>query len=187
MLIDSSDVLTSTKLFAIIIALIGVILTVYSPNSGTGLLKKITLPLILFIGMGFVDSLIKFAQHKYVDNPDRALFSALLFFIAFATGIILLPFRKDVIPHFKKSTTWIWGLILGIVNFGSIYLMVSALNYVGSDGTGTDSSVIYGLNNIGIVSLSVMAGILIFSEKLRAINWIGIALSVVAIVLFSIT
>lgn len=187
MLIDSSDVLTTTKLFAIIIALIGVILTVYNPNSNAGILKKITLPLVLFIGMGFVDSLVKFAQHKYVDNPDRALFSAILFFIAFLTGILFLPFRRQTIHNFKKSSTWIWGIILGIVNFGSIYLMVSALNYVGSDGNATDSSVIYGLNNIGIVSLSVMAGILIFSEKLRAINWIGIALSVLAIVLFSIT
>ncbi len=187
MLIDKSDILTTIKLFAIIVALMGVMLTIYTPDSNAGLLKKITLPLILFIGLGLVDSLVKFSQHKYVDNQDSALFSAILFFIAFLSGIILLPFRRDAIPHFKKSTTWIWGLVLGIVNFGSIYLMIYALNYVGSDGTGSDSSVIFGLNNIGIVTLSVMAGILIFSEKLRAINWIGIALSLVAIVLFSIS
>ncbi len=186
MLIDSSDVLTLTKLLAIIIALIGVLLTVYTPSSNSVLMKKITLPLILFIGMGIVDSLVKFAQHQYVENSDKALFSAVLFFIAFLTGILILPFKKGMIGHFKKAATWFWGIVLGIVNFGSIYLLVSALNHVNNNEIRTDSSVIFGLNNIGIVGLSILVGLLIFSEKLKLINWIGIALSVVSILLFTI-
>jgi len=187
MIIDPTDSLTLTKILAIITALFAVLLTVYSPSSNAGLMKKITLPLVLFIGMGIVDSLVKFAQHRFVENPDRALFSAVLFFIAFLTGVLMLPFRKGSFGHFKKANTWLWGIGLGIFNFGSIYLMVSALNFVNAEGIGTDSSVIFGLNNIGIVSLSVLAGVLIFTEKLKAINWIGIALSVIAIILFTIT
>lgn len=187
MIIDPTDSLTLMKLLAIIAALIGVLLTVYTPGTHSGLLKKITLPLVLFIGMGIVDSLVKFAQHRFVDNPDRALFSAILFFIAFLTGVLMLPFRKRAIVHFKKANTWLWGIGLGIFNFGSIYLMVSALNFVNAEGVGTDSSIIYGVNNIGIVSLSVLAGVLIFTEKLKIINWVGIALSVIAIILFTIT
>lgn len=186
MLIDASDSLTLIKSLAILTALIGVLLTVYTPVSNSGLMKKITLPLVLFIGMGIVDSLVKYAQHRFVDNADRALFSAILFFIAFLTGILMLPFRKSSIGSFKKLNTWLWGIGLGIFNFGSIYLMVSALNFVNAEGIGTDSSIIFGLNNIGIVSLSVLAGVLIFTEKLKAINWIGISLSVLAIVLFTI-
>jgi multidrug transporter EmrE-like cation transporter len=91
-----------------------------------------------------------------------------------------------MIGHFKKAATWFWGIVLGIVNFGSIYLLVSALNHVNNNGIRTDSSVIFGLNNIGIVGLSVLVGLLIFSEKLKLINWIGIALSVVSILLFTI-
>jgi drug/metabolite transporter (DMT)-like permease len=187
MIIDPTDSLTLTKIFAIITALIGVLLTVYSPGSNAGLMKKITLPLVLFIGMGIVDSLVKYAQHHFVENPDRALFSAILFFIAFLTGVLMLPFRKGAVSHFKKINTWLWGIGLGIFNFGSIYLMVSALNFVNAEGLGTDSSIIFGMNNIGIVSLSVLAGVLIFTEKLKTINWVGIALSVIAIILFTIT
>lgn len=187
MLIDDSDKLTIFKLAAIITALLGVLLTVYTPVSNRDILKKISLPLILFVGMGIVDSLVKYAQHSHVENADRALFSAVLFAIAFLTGVIVLPFKGDQIVHFKKGLTWSWGLALGIVNFGSIYLMVSALNFIGKDGSSTDSSIIFGLNNIGIVSLSVLAGIIIFSEKLRPINWIGIIISMMAIILFTLS
>lgn len=186
MIIDPADTLTITKLLAIIIALLGVLLTVYKPSSDSVLTKNISLPLVLFIGMGLVDSLVKYAQHRFVDNPDRALFSAVLFFIAFLTGVLILPFRRRSLASFKSAKTWLWGLALGIVNFGSIYLMVSALNYVDSDGIGTDSSIIFGLNNIGIVSLSVLAGVLLFTEKLKPVNWIGIVLSLIAILLFTI-
>ncbi len=186
MMIDDSDNLTLFKLAAIVTALIGVLMTVFTPVSNRDILKKISLPLILFVGMGIVDSMVKFAQHSYVDNADRALFSAVLFAIAFLTGALILPFKRDHIVHFKKGATWAWGMGLGIVNFGSIYLMVSALNYIGKDGVSIDSSIIFGVNNIGIVSLSVLAGIIIFSEKLRPINWIGIAISIVAIILFTL-
>lgn len=185
MMIDDSDKLTLFKLSAIVAALVGVLFTVYTPVSSRDILKKISLPFILFVGMGIVDSLVKFAQHSYVDNADRALFSALLFAIAFLTGLVILPFKRDHVKHFKKSATWIWGVALGIVNFGSIYLLVSALNYIGNDGVATDSSIIFGVNNIGIVSLSVLAGIALFSEKLRPVNWVGIAISIIAIILFT--
>jgi drug/metabolite transporter (DMT)-like permease len=187
MVIDPSDQLTMLKAAAVVATLTGVMLTIYEPGKSLQARKRTFLPLVLFIGMGLVDSLVKFAQHTYVNDRETALFSAVLFTMAFLTGMVILPFRKEGITEFKKSAVWWWGLLLGIVNFGSIYLMVSALNHVNEYGTSIDSSVIYGANNIGIVSLSVLAGLVIFREKLRPVNWIGIAISAGAIVLFSIS
>ena len=187
MMIDPSDKLTLLKGAAVLATLTGVLLTVYEPGRSLQARKRKYLPLVLFIGMGLVDSLVKFAQHSYVSDRETALFSAALFAMAFLTGIVMLPFRKEGISEFKSAAVWRWGLLLGIVNFGSIYLMVSALNHVNEYGARIDSSVIYGANNIGIVSLSVLAGLFIFREKLRRINWVGIAISAIAIVLFSIS
>lgn len=187
MMIDPSDRLTLLKGAAVIATLSGVLLTVYAPGRSLQARKRKFLPLVLFIGMGLVDSLVKFAQHSYVSERETALFSAVLFAMAFLTGMVILPFRKEGVSEFRKFAVWRWGLLLGIVNFGSIYLMVSALNHVNEYGARIDSSIIYGANNIGIVSLSVLAGLLIFHEKLRTINWIGIAVSAIAIVLFSIS
>jgi drug/metabolite transporter (DMT)-like permease len=187
MLIDPSDQLTMLKSAAVIATLTGVMLTIYEPGKSLQARKRTFLPLVLFIGMGMVDSLVKFSQHNYVSDRETALFSAVLFTMAFLTGMVILPFRKAGVREFKINAVWWWGLLLGIVNFGSIYLMVSALNHVNEQGSRIDSSIIYGANNIGIVSLSVLAGLVIFREKLRTVNWIGIAISAGAIVLFSIS
>jgi multidrug transporter EmrE-like cation transporter len=52
-------------------------------------------------------------------------------------------------------------------------------------GTGIDSSIVFGINNTGIVVLSVLTGYLVFNEKLRMINYLGIMLSIIAILMFS--
>jgi drug/metabolite transporter (DMT)-like permease len=187
MLIDPSDRLTLIKSFAVMAALAGVLLTVYKPGNTAADRKKMFIPLLLFIGMGGVDSLVKFAQHAFVRDENTALFSAVLFFMAFVTGMIILPFRKEGVREFRKGQVWIWGILLGIVNFGSIFMMVSALNFTGTGGTRIDSSIIFGANNIGIVSLSVLAGLVIFREKLHTINWFGIGISALAIILFSMS
>ena len=49
-----------------------------------------------------------------------------------------------------------------------------------------DSSVIFGVNNIGIVALSVLIGLWFFKEKLLFLNWLGILLSAVALFLFAL-
>jgi drug/metabolite transporter (DMT)-like permease len=187
MLIDPSDRLTLVKSVAVMAALTGVLLTVYKPGNTAADRKKMFIPLLLFIGMGGVDSLVKFAQHAFVRDENTALFSAVLFFMAFVTGMSILPFRKEGVREFRKGQVWIWGILLGIVNFGSIFMMVSALNFTGTGGIRIDSSIIFGANNIGIVSLSVLAGLVIFKEKLQTINWFGIGISALAIILFSMS
>jgi EamA domain-containing membrane protein RarD len=72
------------------------------------------------------------------------------------------------------------------VNFGSIFFLVRALNYSSAAGKGMDSSVIFGANNISIVALSVLVGLLIFKEKLKFVNWIGVVLSALALLLFTL-
>lgn len=187
MIIDPTDQLTLLKAAAVVSALTGVLLTVYEPVHTPANKKRMLIPLLLFIGMGIVDSLVKFAQHTFVRDENTALFSAVLFLMAFFTGIIILPFRKEGVSEFNRGQVWIFGLLLGIVNFGSIFMMVSALNFVSSGGIRIDSSIVFGANNIGIVSFSVLAGLLIFREKLHRINWVGITISALAIIMFSLS
>ena len=185
LIIDDGDMLNLVKMIGILAALTGVFLTVWKPRTiAAKAPNQMLLPLTLFVGMGIVDSLVKSAQHYYVDNEVRALFSAVLFSVAFLTGIIILPFRGKLIPWFGKGIIWFWGILLGTCNFGSIFFMVSALNYSSKEGHVIDSSIVFGANNIGIVTLSVLAGLIIFSERLRWINWVGIGFSLVAIILF---
>jgi drug/metabolite transporter (DMT)-like permease len=186
MVIDPSDHLSLMKTAAIAAALCGVILTIYKPGRGKVQSSVVFIPLLLFIGMGLVDSLVKLAQQNYVMDNETALFSAILFLNAFLSGLVALIFYRKDRKQFLRAFTWGWGLLLGTVNFGSIFFLVRALNYVSLSGRGLDGSVIFGANNISIVALSVLVGLLVFREKLKFINWVGIALSALALLLFAL-
>lgn len=184
--IDPTDQLSLMKLLAVVIALIGVVLTVYKPDTESPEKSVIFIPLLLFVGMGVVDSMVKLAQHQYVSDNETALFSAILFMNAFLSGVLVMLFYRKDNRQFLKLKTWAWGALLGAVNFGSIFFLVRALNYSSAAGTGMDSSVIFGANNISIVALSVLVGLVIFKEKLRFVNWIGVVLSALALLLFTL-
>ena len=186
LLIDPSDQINLIKTGAIVCTLGGVALTIYKPRKGIIGLAVIYIPLILFVGMGVVDSLVKFAQHRFVNDADTALFSAVLFLNAFLSGVIVLLFYPKYYRSFLRSKVWGWGLLLGGVNFGSIFFLVRALNYVSPAGNGMDSSVIFGINNVGIVGLSVLLGLWVFRERLLPLNWLGIILSAMALTLFTL-
>jgi len=81
----------------------------------------------------------------------------------------------------------IWGIMLGISNFGSIYFLIRTLNHRSPQGNIIDSSIVFGVNNTGIVVLSVFTGFIVFREKLKRINWIGVGLALVAIIIFAYT
>jgi len=186
LLIDPADQLTMIKSAAVLIALGGVVLTVYKPGGEHPERSVIYIPLLLFVGMGIVDSLVKLAQQQYVSDGETALFSAILFLNAFLSGLAATIFYRKHNRYFLKRAVWGWGLLLGIVNFGSIFFIVRALHYSSPAGKSMDSSVIFGANNISIVALSVLVGLLIFKENLSYINWIGIVLSAISLLLFTL-
>lgn len=186
LIIDPTDQMSMIKAIAVVLALGGVILTVYKSDRELPEKSVIFIPLLLFVGMGLVDSLVKLAQQRYVNDDETALFSAILFLNAFLSGILVAFFYRKYLPWFLKAKVWAWGLLLGSVNFGSIYFLVRALHYSSPSGSKMDSSVIFGANNLSIVALSVLVGLLVFKEKLRLINWIGIVLSALALFLFAL-
>jgi hypothetical protein len=85
---------------------------------------------------------------------------------------------------FKKYTfeikSLVGGLALGIPNFFSIFFLVKALR---SDLF--DSSGIFTVNNVAVVALSTLTGIIFFMERLKLKNWIGIFLAILSILLIS--
>ncbi len=166
------------KITAIILAVLAVFMSVYkkSDNSTKINFTAILLPVVLFIGMGLVDSLVIYSKETFVDDSKASVFSATLFAFALITGVIYTLFRPKELKKFLTPKPWIYGGLLGIVNFGSIYLMIRALN----SGVFANSAVT-GITNIGVVSLSVLIGTFFFKEKLTKLNFAGVALSLVAI------
>jgi drug/metabolite transporter (DMT)-like permease len=184
-IIDPRDDLTILKIIGILIALTAVFLTIYKKRTLELDQHVIIYPIILFFGMGVVDSLVKLAQLQFIADGELAIFTAILFFIAFLVGIIYLLLGPERVKLLLSRKAFIWGSLLGLSNFGSIFFIIKALNFKEPDGTGIDSSIIFGVNNTGIVIFSVLVGYLVFKEKLQKINYLGIFLALIAIVIFS--
>ena len=74
----------------------------------------------------------------------------------------------------------IGGAGLGIINYFSLFLVLKALTAFDNNG-----AVFYPIYNVGIIMMSSFAAMLLFSERLSKTNFIGLALSVLALFLLS--
>jgi drug/metabolite transporter (DMT)-like permease len=185
---DTNDTLTPVKITGILLALLSVYLTVYRKTDRTFDFKVVLLPVFLFIGMGIVDSFVKFAQSAYINGELAPAFSSVVFACSLVVGLVILPFNKPAIKSITKPKTWLLGALLGLANFGSMYFLLLALNHIDiATGQQAMGSVIFGINNIGIVMLSVIIGFLAYRERPKPINWIGIGLSIISIFLLAVS
>ena len=174
--------LGAIKLFGIGIALIAVYLTSNKSDQRTVINRKlIVLPILVFVGSGIIDTSIKFLEDAYVANNDVPLFSAIIFLAAAIIGFIIIIIQVMSGSFKFEFKNVIAGICLGVPNYFSIYFLVKTLR---SDIL--ESSGIFAINNVSIVTLSTFAGIFIFKEKLIKKNWIGIGLAILSIILISI-
>ena len=166
------------SLILLIMAIIAVLLSVYKKRTKSiDSLFIIFLPFIIFVLMGFADSLIKFAQNSFVKDEEKSsLFSFIIFSFAALWGIILIFLQKNK-KEMLQPKVLITGLLLGIFNFGSLYFLINALN----DLT-FNNSLVFALNNMGVVLFSIILALTFFKEKVTNLNKVGIALSLITFV-----
>jgi drug/metabolite transporter (DMT)-like permease len=178
------DTMPGLKIAGITTAIIAVFLSFYKGSRlvaqrGDGVL---VLPIVVFIGTGVIDTLIKYAQARYLDAHEFGIYISYLFLVASVTGLIWFI----VECYFKKrklhSKSLLAGVFLGIPNYYSIFFLLQTFEH-----SGLESSVIFPINNIGIVLVSVLCALLLFKEKLNSYNVGGIFLAAISIVLVSYT
>ncbi len=166
------------KLTGIAMALIAIYLSSYKEanhNQTTPAPRTSYLfPILIFIGSGIVDVCIKITQEHLSLNID---FSVLLTFIFGSAGIIGLI--KSFVNKVKfQSKDFIAGLILGLFNFSSTYVLMKALAQ-----DQFESSFIFSVNNIGIILFNTAVAAIVFKEKLNRLNAFGILISILAILI----
>jgi drug/metabolite transporter (DMT)-like permease len=171
------------KLVGILLALAAVYLASIKAKEGLIIRRRnIIFPLLVFLGSGLIDLSIKFIEDSFVSDDQVPLFLAVVFGAAAFIGILLLVIQ-GVRGRFKfELRNIVGGVILGIVNYGSLYYLVKALK---SDTL--ESSEIFMVNNVAVVMLSTLAGIVLFKEKLLPKNWLGVFLAVLSILVVTLS
>ncbi len=171
------DTATLTKILGIFVGLAAFYFTFKKDkpiikNTGYALL-----PIFLLLAVGANDSMMKVAQHYFIDD-DFVIFLATAFGFALIIGIVVMLIRwKRTIRTFAMKNL-IAGLILGLLNWYSTLFFLKGLAIY-------QVSFFVPVFNVGVVALSALTGYFIFKEKLSRLNWLGIALAIVAILLIA--
>lgn len=171
------DGVTVFKIVGIILAVVSVYLVSHKEAEGKAEDKLWWLfPLIIFICSGIIDSSINYAQRFLVNENNFDAFLSTIFSTAFVFGVIVLIYQLTA-----KGEKFQWqaipaGIVLGTINYGTMYFIIKALN-----SNVLEPSALFPINNLSILTLSTFVSVLIFKEKLSSKNWLGIALSLMAI------
>ncbi len=166
------------KILGIVIALVSVYLVSAKPKDGLAVkASALLLPFAVFIGSGFIESSIKVLQNDFVPRDETPVFSASIFLFAAISGLVVFIFRFFKTKELFRVKDVIGGVVLGIPNYFSIFFLIEALR-----NPDLDSSIVFVMNNVSIVVVSTIVGILLFKEHLYNNNKLGIALAILSIV-----
>ncbi|MEQ8909153.1 MAG: EamA family transporter [Vicingaceae bacterium] len=172
------------KIMGVLMALVGIYLSTVKPKVEKKKFdwKLFFIPFILFLGSGFIDTFIKYTQefHLQENQNDSKLFSSLIFATAFCIGILITFFRKG--KGLNHLPTWVGGVVLGLINYGSIYFLILTFN-----NSSLESSVVFPINNMGVVIFTTLLSFFLFQERFSNKNKVGVALSVLSILLISLS
>lgn len=177
-----SESINVLKIGGIILAFFGVFL-VSSPDKKYKEQKQITwMLLVLFFGSGMLDFVLNYTMKFSLGALSPSLFSAIGFGIAAIIGIIILVIRVVSKKTKIQGKNLVAGLILGIPNYFSIFLLM--LSY---STTGWQDSTVLAVTNVSVVVASAILGFLVFSENASSKKITGLlaALSAIIILYFA--
>ncbi len=182
-IIYDNEQISIYKIIGILLAVLSIFLLVKRENGGQKANRiwwMVLLPLFLFVGLGVSDSLVKLIQNEYIKPEDSSFFTSSLFSFSFVASVLVGLTQKKFIKNIFSFKNIIGGILLGLANFGSLFYLLKALNY-----SGVDSSIVFGIVNLGIILFSVLIGFFAFAEKMLKINWAGIVMAIISILMLS--
>lgn len=165
------------KIIGVFIALIAVYFTT-KKDSGSIKISNFIFPILLFLGSGVIDTSMNFIQEKWVNTPEIPLFSSITFLIAFFVGLLLIIYQIIQKKFHFEMKSLIGGILLGIPNYFSLYFLIRALQ-----NETYESATLFTIINIGVILVTTLFGLLLFKEKLKKHNYIGILLAIIALFL----
>jgi len=136
---------------------------------------KWILPLLVFVCTGLIDASFKLFQIWGLTDEQFPGFVITIFGFAFvASGLhhILQPDRL-INPVSAAS-----GVVLGLANLGTVYFVLKALAQ-----PNWESSVVFPLNNFGIVMASTLTAVALFGERPSTATKLSLCSAAIAILL----
>lgn len=138
-------------------------------NTANGGLSGALLLLGVWLGYGVIDILFKQLAKSGSSLPLNLL-------IAFSLACLLMVLYTLFRGKKWSMNSIIGGLILGVFNFFNIWFYIKSHQTFSNNPT-----LVFAAVNIGVIALGTLIGALVFKEKLRLINVIGLVIAIAAI------
>jgi drug/metabolite transporter (DMT)-like permease len=162
------------RIIAFGIAFPALLLILNKPSENTK--NKWIYPAMVLIGFGVIDILFKQIA-LYTDLPYTTSL-----FVVFGLALIIMTAVVVFEIAFKKAKfnlkNVLIGSLVGLFNFGNILFYLKA-----HQSFSENPSTVFAGMNIGVIIIGSLTGIFIFKEKLSKMNYVGLFLALVAIVL----
>ncbi|MEO7068038.1 MAG: EamA/RhaT family transporter [Rhodanobacter sp.] len=134
-------------------------------------------PLLVFVGFGVIDILFK--QVALAGVPLGASLQAMFALALIVAFVLQLSRWLRGRTHFTARSA-LGGVALGLFNFGNILFYLR-----GHQALPQHPALVFTSMNIGVVALGAVVGVLVFREHLSKVNFVGVALAILAIVLLT--
>lgn len=172
------------KAIGILLALVAIVLvnvpSKKNPEQINIFHPLIIYPLLTFLLSGIIELFLFYVEVEQLVVGDGIKFTATSFGIAAVIGLVFTSMRyiKSGV-HFGRKE-FIGGIVLGLPNYLTIYLLVYLLS------KGWQGSILFPINSIGILILTALVGFVFYKEHPDRMKIIGIGLGVTAIILLSL-
>ena len=162
------------KIIGLIVGFVALLFILKKQSQNTE--NKWIYPAIVLLGFGVIDILFKQIALYTALPYTTSLF--IVFDIALAVSLLVVVYEvtlKKVKLNYKNI---LFGGLVGVFNFGNILFYLKA-----HKAFSENPSTVFAGMNIGVIILGSLVGILFFKEKLSKINFAGLFLALIAIVL----
>ena len=133
-------------------------------------------PILVFVGYGIVDVLFKKVAAFTAVPYTTSLF--VIFGISFVVMFWAVLYESLIQKKALELKSLVFGLLVGCFNFGNILFYLKAHH-----AFSTNPSTVFAGMNMGVILLGSILGLAVFKEKLSKLNYIGLGLALVSIVL----
>ncbi|WP_316838892.1 DMT family transporter [Pedobacter gandavensis] len=174
------DQFNTLKILGLCFGFAAIIFTLYrkskTPSSGGNWIY----PLLVFFGFGFIDILFKqIAQIKDLTYTSSLI---LTFAISFVLSLVAILYLALVKKQKLELVNFACGAVLGLFNFGNILFYLKAHRAMAEN-----PSTVFAAMNIGVIILGTIVGVFLFKEKLNKLNYLGLALALIAIIFITLS
>jgi drug/metabolite transporter (DMT)-like permease len=166
------------KISAFLVAFPALILLLKKPSDNTE--NKWIYPAAVLVGFGIIDILFK-KMATYTDVPfTTSLF--VIFGIALLITLVAVRFENTKSKAKITAQNLLFGGLIGVFNFGNILFYLKA-----HQAFAKNPSTVFAGMNLGVIIIGSLVGLFIFKEKLTKLNFLGLFLAFLSVILIVIS